>query len=133
MTAVGATAPGYVTVFPRGVSRPTAATLNYRPGSTIANLQLAELGDGGAVSVFSLRRTHLVVDVTGYFEPASGAVRSGRFVPVTPHRLLDTRATRRPAASTSVTVDAGAPSGSPGKRMPGAPIKAPKPPGFGTK
>lgn len=26
-----------------------------------------------------------------------------------------------------------APAGSPGKRMPGAPIKAPKPPGFGTK
>jgi hypothetical protein len=26
-----------------------------------------------------------------------------------------------------------APGGSPGRRMPGAPIKAPKPPGFGTK
>jgi hypothetical protein len=37
------------------------------------------------------------------------------------------------SSSDEGSAPAGAPSGSPGKRMPGAPIKAPKPPGFGTK
>ncbi len=112
VTAVGAQAPGYITVFPRGEQRPTAASVSYRSGGTIANLHLAELGDGGAVSVFSLRRTHVVIDVSGYFVPASGAVDAGRFVPVEPHRVLDTRDTGRPAARTSVRVALDVPAGS---------------------
>ncbi len=37
------------------------------------------------------------------------------------------------ATSDDGSAPSSAPSGAPGKRMPGAPIKAPKPPGFGTK
>ncbi len=111
VTAVGAGGPGYLTVFPRGKDRPTTASVNYRSGDTIANLQLAELGDGGAISVFAHRRTHVVVDVTGYFVPATGAVTAGRFVAVSPHRLLDTRDTQRPAARSSVRVDPEVPDG----------------------
>jgi hypothetical protein len=44
-----------------------------------------------------------VVDVSGAFAPADAA-DAGRFVPLTPTRLLDTRATARPAPASTVTV-----------------------------
>jgi hypothetical protein len=47
----------------------------------------------------------VVVDVTGYFEPAGGEVDAGRFVPVAASRLVDTVASGRPQAGGSVRVD----------------------------
>ena len=81
------TAEGFITTWPTGESMPTASTHNFVPGLTVANLVLAKVGAGGKVSLFnSAGSTHLVADVVGYFS-ASG----GRFVPVTPKRLVDTR------------------------------------------
>lgn len=108
VTAVGAGAPGYLTVFPSRTSRPTASTVNYRAGQVIANLQLTRLGDG-KVDVFTLAPTHVVVDVAGYFElPEADTVRSGRFVPLAGGRIVDTRSSARPAAEGVVTVDTSA-------------------------
>ena len=82
---------GYVTVYPTGVGRPLASSLNVDgAGQTIANLVTVQIGAGGSVDVFSLMATDLVADVQGYYMPTSAAA-AGRFVPVTPTRLVDTR------------------------------------------
>ncbi len=105
VTAVDAAGPGYLTAFPTGVARPSAASLNYGVGDTVANMQIAQLGDDGSISVYARTATDVVVDVTGYFERAPGGTSAdGRFVPVVPHRIVDTRETGRPRARTAVRV-----------------------------
>ena len=86
-------APSYFTVYPTGEGRPNASTLNFVPGLTVANMTLAKVGAGGKVSIWNYDGTaRVVADVVGYFS-ASG----GRFVPVSPARVVDTRDRPRPA------------------------------------
>ncbi|HEX3090658.1 MAG TPA: hypothetical protein VHQ23_18535, partial [Ilumatobacteraceae bacterium] len=59
-------------------------------GQTIANLVTVPIGTGGTVDVFSEQPADLIADVQGYYTPADSA-QAGRFTPVTPTRLLDTR------------------------------------------
>jgi len=87
VTVTETQAPGFATVFPCGASIPTASNLNYGTGSTVANLVVSKIGDGGDVCVFTNQGTHLVVDVAGYF-PAGTSYQS-----LIPARLLDTRPT----------------------------------------
>ena len=91
-TVTDTTGAGFVTIWPNGQTRPTVSNVNATAaGQTVANLVVVRVGTGGSVSVFAQRRTDLVLDVAGYFTATSAAVDSGRFMPVTPSRLLDTR------------------------------------------
>ena len=91
VTATEPTAPGYVTVWPTGLERPVASNLNVeRAGQTIADGVVVPLGTGGQVSLLAQSETHLVVDVTAYWR-AAATTDGGRFTPVTPARVLDTR------------------------------------------
>jgi hypothetical protein len=85
VTVTDARAPGFVTVFPCGSPRPTASNLNFVKGSTVANVVIAKVGDGGKVCIFSSAQTHLVADINGFYSPASG------FSSMAPARLLETR------------------------------------------
>jgi uncharacterized membrane protein len=111
VTAVNATREGFVTVYPCGSSRPWASSLNVIPGRAIANSVTARIDNTGEVCVYSLHPSHIVVDVTGWF--------NGGFQPRSePHRLVDTRE-GRPAVSPSNVLrvpvtGAGAPSGATG-------------------
>lgn len=108
LTAVAPNSAGHLTASPAGSPRPETSALNYRSGDVIANQQFIRLGASGGLSVYSVASVDLVVDVSGYFAPAeSSAVRAGRFVPVSPRRLLDTRETARPVAGATVVVDPG--------------------------
>ena len=71
---------------------PLASNLNYVGGSTRANGAIIRLGAGGAISLYVDSSTDLVVDVSGAWSPAAAA-HAGRFVPMAPTRLLDTRTT----------------------------------------
>lgn len=88
---------GYVTVYPLGTERPVASSVNYTAaGQTRPNLVVVPLGRAGTpaagrVAFFAKAATHLVVDVAGYFVPADAPVAAGRFVPLVPARLFDTR------------------------------------------
>lgn len=74
VTATGAAAPGFVTVFPGGGGVPLASNLNISgPGQTIPNLALGSLGTGGTVGLYSLSSTDLVIDVAGWFSGSAGA------------------------------------------------------------
>ena len=92
VTLTEASGAGYVQVLP--TLRPSlgrSANLNIEQvAQTLPNFAITPIGQGGKVSVYAPGGGHLVVDVLGYFR-ASGAVAAGRYVPLVPHRVLDTR------------------------------------------
>jgi len=89
MTVTEPTGGGFLTVYPKGVDRPTASSLNFVPGQTVANLVTVSVGDLGRVTVFnSWGATHVLADVAGWYDDdGSGAT----FHPLSPGRVLDTR------------------------------------------
>lgn len=92
VTVTEAAGPGFVTAYPSGGTRPLASNLNVeRAGQTIPNLVTVAVGADGMVNLFTSNATHLIADVAGYYEVAPVAVAAGRFVPVDPARVLDTR------------------------------------------
>lgn len=92
VTATEATAPGFVTVWPAGGARPVVSNLNVIRGNTVANSAVVQLSASGAIDVYTQTPVEVVIDVTGAFLPSASAT-AGRFVPVEPQRLLDTRRT----------------------------------------
>ncbi|MBX9243501.1 hypothetical protein ICW40_01610 [Actinotalea ferrariae] len=106
---------GYVQALPAG-SGAIGASANVNvtgPGQTVANLAVVPLGDGGAITLYDVAGGHLVADVLGYFTPAETS-SAGRYVPVRPGRLVDTRSGARPTSGGSfalpVTGRAGIPA-----------------------
>jgi hypothetical protein len=64
------TAPGFLTLYPLGVTPPLASTINYGPGQTRANNAIVQLGSGDSIAVVcgqSSGATHAILDVVGYF------------------------------------------------------------------
>ena len=75
----GAADSGFVTVYPTGVTRPPASSINVDGADqTIANLVTVPIGTGGSVDVYSLIQTDLVADVQGYY--VTDGNRAGRSV-----------------------------------------------------
>jgi hypothetical protein len=66
VTVTEATAPGFVTLYPCGGTRPVASTLNYGKGATVANLAVAPTTKDGKVCIYTQTPTHVVVDLSGY-------------------------------------------------------------------
>jgi hypothetical protein len=67
VTATDPDASGFLTVYPGNAPRPFTSNLNYLTGQTIPNAVIVGLGPTGTIDIFSLRATHVVVDVVGYF------------------------------------------------------------------
>ena len=73
LTLVDSTSGGFVSAWPAGASQPETSNLNVDgPGQTRAGLAIVPIGAGGAISVMSSTAGDLLVDVFGYFGPASG-------------------------------------------------------------
>ncbi|MCU1399318.1 MAG: putative thermolysin family peptidase [Acidimicrobiales bacterium] len=85
VTVTEAQGAGFVTVYPCGSDPPTASNINAVEGSTIPNAVIVKVGAGGQVCLFNQLRTHLVVDVNGYF-PLGSSLTS-----LVPGRLFDSR------------------------------------------
>ncbi|NCY16082.1 MAG: hypothetical protein EBX39_04790 [Actinobacteria bacterium] len=99
VTVTEPTAPGYLTVWPTGRSRPTASNINFVAGQTIANMVTVKVGDRGSIDLVSNQGCpQVIVDIAGYYR--GGSVTSGGFVGLTPTRALDTR-TSGPCVSSS--------------------------------
>ena len=111
VTVTGASSSGYATLWPAGEAMPVASTINFGLEDTVSNGAMIRLGGNGRLSVFSSVAADVVLDVTGAWVPASAAT-SGRFVAVTPQRLLDTRSGSPLVAgqTKTVTMPAGVPS-----------------------
>ncbi|HRE00744.1 MAG TPA: hypothetical protein PLV68_05560, partial [Ilumatobacteraceae bacterium] len=85
ITAVSPSAAGFLTVFDCG-TRPLASTVNYLTGQVVPNGAVATLSATGALCIYSLAATDLVVDVSGYVPADAVGIET-----MTPSRLLDTR------------------------------------------
>ncbi len=86
ITATDATAPGFITVWPCGTTRPNASNLNLeRAGQTIPNLVITGLDTTGRVCISTQSGAHLIADIQGWFATGSG------YTPLEPSRLLETR------------------------------------------
>lgn len=90
VTAAGATADHYLTVYPGLNPRPATSNINGGPGRPVPNLVMMQIGTDGRIEVYNSHGSvHCVVDVFGY---ATSDVTGSRVTPVTPFRLFDTRA-----------------------------------------
>lgn len=104
---------GYIAAWPADQSQPITSVANIETANqTIANLATVPLGAAGDIRVFTQPRTHVIVDVFGYYVPATSST-AGRFVANVPYRLLDTRLANPVQWGTmppnsSITVDVGA-------------------------
>jgi Beta-lactamase enzyme family len=97
VTAVDPVDAGFLTVYPTGVSRPQTSNLNVSPKRTVANFAVTPVSADGKVSVYTFGRTDIIVDLVGRWMPTDGQpVAAGRFRPVTPARVFDTRSTASP-------------------------------------
>ena len=116
LTMVEARGPGYLTVWGVGIPQPEASNLNIdRAGGTAANFVTTSTDTNGAINIFTSIAANIIVDVVGIYRP--NALRSqglevpleqataGRYLPVAPARLLDTRNNgTTPAAHTEIVV-----------------------------
>ncbi|MGH9265953.1 MAG: PKD domain-containing protein, partial [Acidimicrobiales bacterium] len=91
VAVTGATMAGYLTAFPAGEALPPTSNLNFVAGQTVPNLVTAKLGAGGRLSLFNAAgSTDVIADVAGWYDDGASTT-GGRFHPVTPGRVLDTR------------------------------------------
>lgn len=93
LAVVALEAPSFVTAWPAGGERSEQlSSLNIvTPGTARANLAIIPVGEGGRISIYTLRDAHLLGDVVGYFTDSGGSSREGRIITQTPQRLFDTR------------------------------------------
>ncbi|UYQ63080.1 FlgD immunoglobulin-like domain containing protein [Streptomyces peucetius] len=88
VTATGATATSYVSVYPNGTTRTSASSLNVVTGQTVPNLVVVPVVNGKVNFYNNAGSVNLIADVSGYFTAAdTGSV----YRPLTPTRFMDTR------------------------------------------
>jgi hypothetical protein len=85
VTSVGATGPGFLTVYPCGQPQPVVSNVNYTGVTPVANKVIVAVPPIRQVCVFSLAATNVVVDMDGWLEPGHP------FNAVLPNRVVDTR------------------------------------------
>ena len=69
VTATGAEADGFITVWPCSQPKPDASNINYRPGNNvaIANTVIVPVGAGGLLCFDTFSPVHLIADFNGFF------------------------------------------------------------------
>ena len=87
---------GYLTVWPTGQQRPLASTLNSVDGRVKANAVIVPAGSNDAISVYATNTTDVVLDLNGYFVPATDS-SAFDFFSLAPCRVADTRKSTFPS------------------------------------
>lgn len=92
VTVTGPTSAGYLTVYPAGITRPTASNLNFTAGWTGANAVTVQVGAGGKVDIYNpAGNVSVIADVVGYYATAAHPTTGGDYWSDAPTRVLDTR------------------------------------------
>jgi hypothetical protein len=112
VTVADPTAAGYLSISPTGSNAGVSSLVNFNIGENVPNLAIVGVGVGGKASITLVTpagagTANVLVDVFGWISTSGyvdAADTGGRFVPVGPSRVLDTR---------SVPVPAGWPSAKP--------------------
>ncbi|MGH7666062.1 MAG: G1 family glutamic endopeptidase [Candidatus Dormibacteria bacterium] len=95
VTDTGSSPDGsFMTVYPQGGSVPTASNLNWANGQTIANRVVVPVNTTtGEITLYNaLGKADVVVDVDGYFSQGATPAGASLYTPISPTRLVDTRA-----------------------------------------
>jgi Cysteine-rich secretory protein family len=87
VTAVGPSGPGFLTMWNCSAAQPEVSTLNFSANETVANAATVPLDDSGRLCAYSNVSTDLLIDVGGYYATSA----TGRYMPVAPARLMDSR------------------------------------------
>jgi len=108
VTAVRPAGPGYLTVAPATMTRPTTSTVDFSAGEVVPNRAVTGLS-AGTLSVYSSYDSDVLVDLVGWYGPAADGGQ--QYTALTPARVLDTRiglgaakAPVGPASTTALTV-----------------------------
>jgi Viral BACON domain len=93
VTVTNPTSAGYLTVYPTGVSRPTASNLNFVAHQSVPNLVEVGIGPDGRVNIYNaFGNVDVIFDVQGWITTQGTVSGSdGLFRPLVPARILDTR------------------------------------------
>lgn len=83
---------GYLTVWPAGELQPQVSTLNSPDGRIKANAAIVTGGTNGQISIFASNTTDVLLDVSGYFVAQVAVPPTYTYFPITPCRVVDTRA-----------------------------------------
>jgi hypothetical protein len=87
VTVTGPTGAGFLTMWDCSAVRPVVSTLNFSLYETVANASTIPLDATGSLCAFSSVSADVVIDISGYYSESS----SGRYMPVVPTRLMDSR------------------------------------------
>jgi hypothetical protein len=92
LTVVGPGKAGFASVTKTSTTTPATSTINFPAGAVRANGVFAPLDATGKLFIVyksaAGATTHVLLDVTGYFEPG---VLGLKFVPLNPSRIMDSR------------------------------------------
>ena len=93
LTAVATTSRGYFTLYPNGVARPTASSINFPKGWTGANMVTVPVGADGKVALYNYgAAAHAVIDVLGWYWQDSEQPLGSQFLPIgEAERVFDSR------------------------------------------
>ena len=89
VTAVPPGRLGFLTIWPSGEQLPDISLMNSLDGRIKANAAIVPAGVSGAVSVYVNNTSDVLIDIDGYFAPASASTLA--FYPLPPCRVVDTR------------------------------------------
>ncbi len=59
----------YLSAWAAGSAQPNVSTLNSWKGAVAANAAIVQAGTSGAISIYVSQRTHVILDINGYFAP----------------------------------------------------------------
>jgi hypothetical protein len=86
-TVTEPTGSGFLTMWNCSAERPEVSTLNFAMYETVANTATIPLDAAGGLCAFSSVSADLVIDIGGYYSASA----NGRYTPLAPQRLMDSR------------------------------------------
>jgi hypothetical protein len=86
-TVTEPTGSGFLTMWNCSAERPEVSTLNFALYETVANTATIPLDAAGGLCAFSSVSADLVIDIGGYYSASA----NGRYTPLAPQRLMDSR------------------------------------------
>jgi len=98
LTVVSPTKVGYASLYPTGAP-PAASSINYLAGQSIANGLVCGLSDFDTVRIFSVRTTHVVLDVSAFWVGSAGQIPQEIMMGAAPAMAARSQTPRRSAPS----------------------------------
>lgn len=83
VTVVNPSAPGFLTVWPGGLDRPGASSINFAAGQTLSNQITVPVSEDGKVQLYNLAgNTNVIFDVLGYYVDYPASINVQQFASV---------------------------------------------------